>query len=404
MRKLEVLSPAGDRERLMLALTYGADAVYLASERFGMRAAAGNFPAGGPLEEAIALCHARGVRVHVTCNTILRNEDAAALPPFLEELEAAGADAVIAADPGVIAMVKRYAPHTALHVSTQAGVASYAAANAFYDMGAARVILARELTLEEIAGIRAKVPAALELEVFVHGAMCMSFSGRCLLSNYLTGRDANRGACAQPCRWKYHVVEEKRPGEYMELQQDREGTYIFNSRDLCMIDHLPALMAAGVDSIKIEGRMKSAYYAGVVTNAYRHAADAAMAGQPLDPVWRDEVNKVSHREYSTGFFFDKNGPGEYHGSAMYISDCDVVAMVEDCDEAGNARLTQRNKFYAGDALELLTPEGPPIPFTAEAIFDGEGNPIADTPNPMMALAMRLPVRAPKYAIVRKYKK
>jgi putative protease len=271
-------------------------------------------------------------------------------------------------------------------------------------MGAARVILARELTLEEIAGIRAKVPAALELEVFVHGAMCMSFSGRCLLSNYLTGRDANRGACAQPCRWKYHVVEEKRPGEYMELQQDREGTYIFNSRDLCMIDHLPALMAAGVDSIKIEGRMKSAYYAGVVTNAYRHAADAAMAGQPLDPVWRDEVNKVSHREYSTGFFFDKNGPGEYHGSAMYISDCDVVAMVEDCDEAGNARLTQRNKFYAGDALELLTPEGPPIPFTAEAIFDGEGNPISDTPHPMMALAMRLPVRAPKYAIVRKYKK
>ncbi len=311
---------------------------------------------------------------------------------------------MIAADPGVIAMVKRYAPHTALHVSTQAGVASYAAANAFYDMGAARVILARELTLEEIAGIRAKVPAALELEVFVHGAMCMSFSGRCLLSNYLTGRDANRGACAQPCRWKYHVVEEKRPGEYMELQQDREGTYIFNSRDLCMIDHLPALMAAGVDSIKIEGRMKSAYYAGVVTNAYRHAADAAMAGRPLDPVWRDEVNKVSHREYSTGFFFDKNGPGEYHGSAMYISDCDVVAMVEDCDEAGNARLTQRNKFYAGDALELLTPEGPPIPFTAEAIFDGEGNPIADTPHPMMALAMRLPVRAPKYAIVRKYKK
>ncbi|MBQ8975277.1 MAG: U32 family peptidase [Oscillospiraceae bacterium] len=402
MRRIEVLSPAGDMERLTMALAYGADAVYLAGTRFGMRSAAGNFALGGQLESAVELCHSRGVRVHVACNAILRNDDVASLPEFLQGVEAAGADAIIAADMGVIAMAKKYAPHTALHVSTQAGVASYAAASAFYDMGASRVILARELTLEEIAQIRAKTPSALELEVFVHGSMCMSFSGRCLLSNYLTGRDANQGSCAQPCRWSYHVVEEKRPGQYMELTEDG-GTYIFNSRDLCMIDHIPELMDAGVDSIKIEGRMKSAYYAGIITNAYRHAADAAMEGRALEQVWRDEVNKVSHRQYSTGFFYDKNGPGQYYDSAMYFADCDVVAIVDSCDAEGNALLTQRNKFYAGDELELITPADKPVSFVPHEIFDAEGNSIPSTPHPMMELHMKLPFQAPRYSIIRKNK-
>ncbi|MCQ2452551.1 MAG: U32 family peptidase [Oscillospiraceae bacterium] len=399
--KAELLSPAGDFEKLTMAVAYGADAVYLAGTQFGMRAAAGNFDEAG-LRQAVSYCHERGVDVHVTCNTVPRNEEADALPEFLRLLEDVGADAVIAADIGVMGMVKRYAPHCALPASTQTGVANYATACALYDMGASRVVLARELTLEDIATLRAKTPSELELETFVHGAMCVSFSGRCLLSNYLIGRDANRGMCAQPCRWKYHLVEEKRPGQYFEITEDG-GTYIMNSRDLRMIEHLPELLEAGVHSLKIEGRAKSSYYAGAVTGAYRQALDAALEGRELDPVWIEETELVSHRDYSTGFFYDAGGPGQHCGTAMYFSGCDVAAFVDSCDAKGLAQLTQRNKFSRGDTLSLLMPGRKPVTFIADHMADAEGQPIESTPHPLMSFSMPLPVQAPPCSVIRKLK-
>lgn len=398
----ELLSPAGDMERLIMAVTYGADAVYLAGTRFGMRAAAGNFT-DEDMEKAVKLCREHGVRVYVACNAVMRDRDIQALPAFLERLQSLKADAVIVSDLGALALAKKYAPSLGVHVSTQAGVMNAGSANAYADLGASRIVLAREMTLRDIASLREKTPRSLELEAFVHGSMCVSFSGRCLLSNYLTGRDANSGECAQPCRWKYHLIEEKRPGELMEITEDG-GTFIMNSRDLCMIEHLPAMLEAGISSFKIEGRMKSAYYTAVMTNAYRHALDAAEKGVPAPPVWRNEVNNVSHREYSTGFYFDANGPGQYQDDAMYDSDCDVAAVVESCDDAGNAFLTQRNKFFRGDTLELLTPGSEPVSFTASEIKNSEGADIESTPHPMMELQMRLPVKAPRYSIVRKMKR
>jgi putative protease len=332
----------------------------------------------------------------------MKNDDVRALPQFMESLEASGADAVIVADIGALMLAKKYAPNVGIHVSTQAGIANYESAKAFYDLGAARAVLARELTLVDIAEIRAMTPPALELEAFVHGSMCVSVSGRCLLSNYMTGRDANRGECAQPCRWKYHLVEEKRPGEYYEISEDA-GTYIFNSRDMCMIDHLPELIGAGIDSLKIEGRMKSAYYVAVVTNAYRHVLDAVKKGVEPSAVWLNEVNKVSHREYSTGFYFSTEGPGQYYKDSMYSSECDIAAVVERCEDDGTAFLTQRNKFYKGDMLDLLTPKGEPVPFIADCIKNAEGEELDSTPHPMMELHMKLPVFAPKNSIVRKIK-
>jgi putative protease len=394
-----LLSPVGDFERLEMALHYGADAVYLAGREFGMRASAGNFDAI-QLEKAIALCHSQGVQVHVTCNTTPREDEIARLPAFLEQLETFGADAVIIADLGVFGMAKTYAPHVEIHASTQLGVTNSATASMLYDMGASCAVLARELNLEEIAAIRAATPKKLALEGFVHGAMCVSFSGRCLLSNYLTGRDANRGACAQPCRWTYYLVEQKRPGERFEIFEDK-GTHILNSRDMCMIDHLPELLDAGVTSLKIEGRMKSAYYCAAVTNAYRNALDAALAGMPLDPVWVEEVNKVSHRPYSTGFYFGE--PGQYYPDSMYFSDADVCAIVESCDAEGNARLTQRNRFFVGDTVELLVRGQKPIRFVVEAMQDGEGNAIESAPHPMMQLRMKLPVFSDRLSILRKLK-
>ncbi|MDF2839032.1 MAG: peptidase [Evtepia sp.] len=349
MRKLELLAPAGDMERLKMAIAYGADAVYLAGESFGMRSFAGNFDEAS-LSEAVGLCKESGVLVHVTCNTMPRNEEVATLPRWLELLNGIGVSAVILADVGVLGLVKKYAPALNVHVSTQACVVNYEAACAWHDLGASRVILARELSLQEIEEIRRKVPSELELEVFAHGAMCVSYSGRCLLSNYMTGRDANRGACAQPCRFEYALMEEKRPGEYFPVFEDEQGTYIMNSRDLCMIDHISDLIQVGVNSLKIEGRAKSAYYTAVVTGAYRHGIDAALQGEPLDPVWRNEVTKVSHRHYSTGFFFGQ--PGQYTENSRYVRDWQVVAMVESCTPEGLATLSLRNKFQKGDLVEL----------------------------------------------------
>ena len=395
--KLELLAPAGDRERLLMALRYGADAVYLAGRQFGMRSAAVSFSDEG-VREAAALAHAQGAKLYVTVNTLPREEELRALPPYLEFLQDAGADALIIADLGVMALAKHHAPRLGLHVSTQLGVINSATARVLYDMGADTVVLARETPLADIRRIRDNTPPQLRIEAFVHGAMCVSFSGRCLLSNYLTGRDANRGQCAQPCRWKYHLVEETRPGQYFEISEDG-GTHILNSRDMRMIEHLPELIGAGVTSFKLEGRMKSAYYTAAVTNAYRHALDAAMKGEPLDPLWIAETETFSHRPYSTGFYFGE--PGEYYADASYFARADVVAVVESCGADGMARLTQRNKFSRGDELELLLPEVRPLRFTAERLWDEEGNEIEDTRRAMMPFRMRLPVCAPPLSILRK---
>ncbi|WP_130870292.1 peptidase U32 family protein [Intestinimonas massiliensis (ex Afouda et al. 2020)] len=395
--KIELLSPAGDMERLKMSLAYGADAVYLAGTDFGMRAFAGNFTPD-EMRRAVDLCHSRGVSIHVTCNTMPRNDEIARLPEWLEYLQDLGVDAVILADVGVLSLLKRYAPRVKAHISTQASISNYQTAAAWYDLGASRVILARELSLEEVAEIRAKTPKELEIEAFAHGAMCVSYSGRCLLSNYMTGRDANRGACAQPCRYKYALVEEKRPGEYFPIGEDEGGAYIMNSRDMCMIDHIPELMAAGLSSLKIEGRAKSAYYAAVVTAAYRHAIDAAAEGKPMDPVWRDEVEKVSHRPYSTGFWFGQ--PGQYTGDARYIREWQVVAVVTACDAAGNATLSLRNKFSVGDELELVGPDVAATPFTAGEMTDADGFAITQPKNPQMVFHMKLPKPVPPLSILR----
>ena len=397
-QKMELLAPAGDMERLQMALAYGADAVYLAGAMFGMRSFAGNF-SPEELKTAVELCHSRGVRVHVTCNTMPRNGEMERLPEWLEYLDGLGVDAVILADMGVFALAGKYAPHVERHISTQASIVNWQTARAWHDLGAKRVILARELSLDEVREIRAKTPPELEIEVFAHGAMCVSYSGRCLLSNYMTGRDSNRGECAQPCRYRYALMEEKRPGEYFPVFEDEKGTYIMNSRDMCMIDHLPELMEAGVDSIKLEGRAKSAYYAAIVTGAYRHGVDAAAAGEPLDPVWRDEVEHISHRRYSTGFFFGQ--PGQYTESSRYVRDWQIVAKVVSCGGEGEALLTLNNKFSVGDTLELVGPGVRPQALTVEGLWDGEGAPLHEVRRPQMAFRMRLPRAVPPLSLLRR---
>lgn len=400
MKKPKLLAPAGDMERLTMAVAYGADEVYLAGNDFGMRAFAGNFDVG-ELKRGVALCRQHGVAVHVTCNTMPRNDEVARLPDFLAYLDELGVDAVIAADVGVLALCRKYAPHVRVHVSTQAGVTNYESARAWYGLGASRVILARELSLDEVRELRAKTPAGLEIEAFVHGAMCVSYSGRCLLSNYMTGRDASRGACAQPCRYKYALMEEKRPGEYFPVFEENGESFILNSRDMCMIDHIPELLEAGLDSLKIEGRAKSAYYAAITTAAYRHAIDAAAEGRPLDPVWREEVEKVSHRHYSTGFWFGY--PGQYTEDSRYIRDWQVVAVVTSCAPDGRAVLSLRNKFAAGDEVELVGPDFPALRFTAPMMEDADGLPLREPKTPQMVFSMRLPRPAPALSFLRVYR-
>ena len=397
-KRIELLAPAGDMERLRMSLAYGADAVYLAGTDFGMRSFAGNFTPE-ELKQAVALCHSRGVAVHVTCNTMPRNGEIARMPEWLEYLQELGVDAAILADVGVLSLLKKHAPRVKAHISTQASVSNYQAAAAWYELGASRVILARELSLDEIREIRAKTPRELEIEAFVHGAMCVSYSGRCLLSNYMTGRDANRGACAQPCRYQYALVEEKRPGEYFPVGEDEGGAYIMNSKDMCMIDHIPELIDAGLDSLKIEGRAKSAYYAAVVTGAYRHAIDAALEGRPLDPVWRDEVEKVSHRPYSTGFYFGE--PGQHTSHSRYVRDWQIMAVVTSCAPDGTALCELRNKLSAGDELELVGPGLKPVPVTVEGLTDGDGLPIPEARKPQMPFYFRLPIQAPPLSLLRR---
>ena len=397
-RKPEILAPAGDMERLYMAVDYGADAVYLAGTSFGMRSFAGNF-SPEELPQAVAYCHAHGVKVHVTVNTMPRNAEAARLPDYLRRLDAVGVDALILADLGAFMQAGRYAPHCQRHVSTQCSIANYEAARAWYDLGAQRVVLARELSLAEIREIRAKTPPELELETFAHGAMCVSYSGRCLLSNYMTGRDSNRGACAQPCRYQYALMEEKRPGEYFPIEEDEKGTYILNSRDMCMIDHLDDVMDAGIDCIKLEGRAKSAYYAALVTAAYRHVLDDVAAGRPVDQRWRDEVEKISHRHYSTGFYY--GAPGQYTENSRYIREYQVCAIVLDCDAAGYATCSLRNKFTAGDTLELVGPDLAAFSFQAPEMTDANGAPLLQPRHPQMVFQIQLPRPVPPRSMLRR---
>ncbi len=398
MKKLELLSPAGDMERLKMSVLYGADAVYLAGTSFGMRSFAGNF-SPEELPEAVRFAHAHGVKAHVTVNTMPRNDEVASLPAYLEQLNDAGVDALIVADLGAFMLAGKYAPNCERHISTQQSIANYECAQSWFDLGAKRVVLARELNLEEIRQIRQKVSPELEIETFGHGAMCVSYSGRCLLSNYMTGRDSNRGECAQPCRYQYALVEEKRPGEYFPVYEDEKGTYILNSRDMCTIDHLKDLMDAGIDCIKIEGRAKSAYYAAIVTGAYRHCIDDIAAGRNPDPVWRDEVEHVSHRVYSTGFYY--GFPGQYVENSRYLREWQIVAKVESCDENGLALCSLNNKFRTGEKLEIVGPNLRPFPVTAGTMADLEGNPLEEPKTPQMKFTMLLPRQVPAHSMIRR---
>ncbi len=395
----ELLAPAGDMECLRAALDFGADAVYLAGQMFGMRTAPSNFTRE-ELQTAVALAHARGVRVYVTCNTVPRNKEIDLLPDYLAFLQEAGVDALIVTDLGVIDLAKRYAPKVELHVSTQAGITNYAAANAFYQLGAKRVVLARETTMEEIAEIRAKTPKDLEIEAFVHGAMCMSFSGRCLLSNYMAGRDANRGACAQPCRWKYALVEEKRPGQYMPIYQEGEGSYILNSKDMCMVRHLPELLRAGVTSLKIEGRAKSSYYVAVTTNAYRWALDELEQhpDTPVSPWIVEELDKISHRPYSTGFYLGGE-PGQETVQGGYVRNYEVIAVCEDYHD-GIAILSQRNRFFRGETADVLEVGEKPFDLPLDELFDQDGQPIESAPHATMTVLLKTERPLKRGAILR----
>ena len=398
MAKLELLSPAGDMERLKMSVLYGADAVYLAGTSFGMRSFAGNFTPE-ELPVAVKYAHDHGVKVHVTVNTMPRNDEVVHLPAYMEQLDDAGVDALILADLGAFTLAGKYAPNCQRHISTQQSIANYECAQAWYDLGAQRVVLARECSLKEVEEIRRKVDPKLEIETFGHGAMCVSYSGRCLLSNYMTGRDSNRGACAQPCRYQYALVEEKRPGEYFPVFEDEKGTYILNSRDMCTIDHLKDLMDAGIDCIKIEGRAKSAYYAAIVTGAYRHVIDDIEAGRPVDQVWRNEVDHVSHRIYSTGFYYGY--PGQYTENSRYIREWQICAKVESCDENGLALCSLNNKFREGDVLECVGPDTRPFEVIPQGMTDLEGNPLEEPRTPQMKFYMQLPKPVPALSMLRR---
>ncbi len=392
-KKPEVLAPAGDAERLSAAVRYGADAVYLGGKDFGMRASPLNFTEE-ELARAVDECHQRGVKVYVTCNILPREEDLDGLPSYLHFLQDAGVDAVIVADMGVLMLCRREIPQMDLHMSTQTGIVNHLAATELYRMGVKRVVLARELSLEEIRRIRANTPPELELEAFVHGAMCMSFSGRCVLSNYLAGRDANRGECAQPCRWRYALMEEKRPGEFFPVFEEEDGSYLLNAKDLCMIEYLDQLQDAGIDSFKIEGRAKSFYYVATITNAYRCAVDLLMQspGRYQLPDWLlEEPRKVSHRPYSTGFYFGQPKDGQSWESGGYIRDYDVAAVVEGWAD-GMLVCTQRNRFFPGDTLEVLFPSRPPECLTVAQIQDDQGNLLDAARHPMQIL--RIPAKQP----------
>lgn len=411
-KKVELLSPTGDMESLISALDFGADAVYLAGKTFGMRSGAKNFTEE-ELVTAVQAAHERGVKVYITCNTVPLNGELDTFPEFIADAQRAGVDAVIAADIGVIAMIKEYAPGLEIHASTQTGVVNWRTASELYKMGVKRVVLAREVDLNSIKTIRQNIPEDMEIEVFVHGAMCVSFSGRCLISEYLTGRNANRGECAQPCRWEYYLMEETRPGQFFRVFEDERGSYILNSRDMCMIEHLDDLLEAGVYSLKIEGRAKSAYYTALTTNAYRTALDCALKGK-TPPNWvLEEVEKISHRPYCTGFFYGHpnegsgsqdpkeitNG-GQYLKDSGYIREYDFVATIDHCKN-GVMYLTTRNFFTLSDELEILAPQREPIKLVSENMFDENGEKIDAARHAMRKVSILTDIEVPPHSLLRK---
>ncbi len=394
---MELLAPAGNMEKLRYAVWYGADAVYAAYRSFGLRAASENFDEQ-ELAEAIRFCHERGKKIYITVNIYPNSGDLAALPAFFEMLESLRPDGVIIADLGVMALAKRYAPHLPIHISTQANVTNYEAAMVLRELGAKRIVLAREMPLEDIRLLRERLPQDTELECFVHGAMCIAYSGRCLLSAVLTGRSGNQGACAQPCRWKYAVSEEQRAGEYFPIDEDERGTYLFNSKDLCLAPYLKELEEAGICSLKIEGRMKSFYYAACVTRAYRRALDDLAAGKPFNPALLRELQSVSHRDYTTGFLFGApDGAAQNPDNGGYIRRTDVVAVAT--EEAGV--VVQKNKFCRGETLWVIAPEGEPYPILLERMEDIDGAPIDAAPHAEMLVRLEHPL--PPHAILRREK-
>lgn len=405
MNRPELLAPAGNLEKLKMAFIYGADAVYIGGERFGLRAQAGNFSMDD-IKEGVNFAHELGKKVYITVNIIPHNEDLEGLDEYVKELQQAGVDALILSDPGVFLIIREAAPNMELHLSTQANNTNYKSAEFWYKQGVKRIVLARELSFEEIADIIEKAPNGLEFEAFVHGAMCMSYSGRCLLSNYMVGRDANRGECAHPCRYKYYLVEEKRPGQYMHVEEDERGTYIFNSKDLCMIEHIPQLVRSGIKSFKIEGRMKSSYYVATVVGAYRKAIDQYLMdpeNYELDKELQDEVNKASHREFSTGFFFGKpDSRGQIYETSSYVRDYAFVGVVQDYDAAsGIAIIEQRNKLSVGEKIEIIGPHKKMFTQTIEKMWDNEGSEITSAPHPQQIFKMKMDKEVEKYDIIRR---
>ena len=401
MIRPEILAPAGDMECLRNSLKFGADAVYLAGKQFGMRTASKNFD-NDELKQAVKLAHSFGSKLYITINTLPRNNEIAVLPDFLSYAQGIGVDAFIIADLGVFELAKKYAPRVERHISTQAGIVNSETATAFYNMGASRVVLAREMTFDDIADIRAKIPKKLEIEFFVHGAMCVSFSGRCLISSYMTGRDANRGDCAQPCRWKYHLYEENREGQFFPVEEADGGTYLYNSRDMCMIDYIPDLVKSGISSLKIEGRAKSAYYCAVTTNAYRHALNDYMAmgdSYTLKPWIKEELEKISHREYNTGFYLGGE-PGQVTSNGGYIRHYDIVAVCEDSD-GNSSSITQRNKFFVGDTLDVLPPSGIPFTTVCTGLVNRFGESVESAPHAMESLKMTTDREIPPSSVIRK---
>ena len=407
MKRPEILSPAGNFEKMKAAILYGADAVYLSGRIFGMRAAADNFSLE-ELREAVEYAHARGVKVYLTVNTMPRENEYPALRDYFQKLKNIDVDALIIADIGVLMLARELLPQKDIHISTQANTVSAATAIAWKSLGAKRVVLARELTLEEIKAIKLNIPQDLEIECFIHGSMCVSYSGRCLLSNHIVSRDANRGMCAQPCRWNYtarhfEITEEKRPDTVMPVEEINGETFIMSSRDTCTIEHIPELVEAGIDSFKIEGRMKSAYYTAVVTNTYKMALDSYFSGEySYDPRWYRELESVSHRDYATGYYFsDSHTDANVTENSGYIKEKSYLAVVVSYDKStGIALLTQRNKMCVGDAAELLTPGKVGVPFVISSVYNEKMEEIESTPHPYMSFYMKTPFEVKPGDIIR----
>jgi len=408
MNRPELLAPGGSLEKLKTAIEFGADAVYIGGEAFSLRVAAENFTYD-EIVEGLKFAHDRGKKVYLTANIIPHNDDIAEFEKFIEDMRPLGFDGILVSDLGMFEVVKEKAPDLPIHISTQANNVNWRSALAWYKMGAERVVVGREMSFKELAEFRENLPADMEIEAFVHGAMCISYSGRCLLSNYLTSRDANQGHCSHPCRWNYALVEEKRPGEYMPVFENERGTFIFNSKDLCMIRHIPELVKSGITSLKIEGRVKTPYYVATVVGAYRRELDRYFA-DPDNYVFNEdeyeELCKVSHRPYTTGFYYNKpDENSQVYTSSSYIRDYDLIAMVEDYDEkTGIAKLTQRNKFSVGDEIEILQPGQPYFKMTINSMQDESGHEIDNAPHAVMTVYMPVDKPVVKGAMLRREKK